>query len=215
MEVWWHNNPHSPRHKQTSKSFRSYKKIIYMTKSNNQKLLDELKASIITDKVCLELAKEATQLVFGDGSPSSRIVFVGEAPGKKEDETGLPFVGASGKLLNELLSKIGMLREDIYITNIVKYRPPENRDPSKEEKTAFLPYLKKQIDIIRPKIVITLGRHSMDCFLSKRKISEVHGQPEVVDGITYLPLYHPAAALYNGSMRQTLIDDFLKIPELI
>ena len=169
-----------------------------MTKSNNQKLLDELKASIITDKVCLELAKEATQLVFGDGSPSSRIVFVGEAPGKKEDETGLPFVGASGKLLNELLSKIGMLR-----------------DPSKEEKTAFLPYLKKQIDIIRPKIVITLGRHSMDCFLSKRKISEVHGQPEVVDGITYLPLYHPAAALYNGSMRQTLIDDFLKIPELI
>ena len=199
MEVWWHNNPHSPRYKQTSKSFRSYKKIIYMTKSNNQKLLDELKASIITDKVCLELAK----------------VCVGEAPGKKEDETGLPFVGASGKLLNELLSKIGMLREDIYITNIVKYRPPENRDPSKEEKTAFLPYLKKQIDIIRPKIVITLGRHSMDCFLSKRKISEVHGQPEVVDGITYLPLYHPAAALYNGSMRQTLIDDFLKIPELI
>ncbi len=186
-----------------------------MTKNSKDLLLENLKTSILNDKICPELESQATQLVFGMGNSDADLVFIGEAPGKKEDESGKPFVGASGKLLDELLSVIGLRRSDIYITNIVKYRPPKNRDPSELEKQAFLPYLKKQLEIISPKIVITLGRHSMNCFLPKRKISEVHGSPEVVDGITYLPLYHPAAALYNGSMRQTLIDDFQKIPELI
>ncbi len=186
-----------------------------MTTQTKKELLDNLKKTIAINNPCPELKNSAIQLVFGDGNPDADLVFIGEAPGKKEDETGKPFVGASGKMLDDLLSKIGLNRSDIYITNIVKYRPPKNRDPSESEKQAFLPYLRNQLEIISPKIVVTLGRHSMNCFLPKRKISEVHGSPEVVDGITYLPLYHPAAALYNGSMRQTLIDDFQKIPELI
>jgi len=186
-----------------------------MNSTNKKQLLDKLSATITEDNVCPELKSGATQLVFGDGSHDSRVVFIGEAPGKKEDEMGKPFIGASGKLLNEMLEKIGLSREEVYITNIVKYRPPENRDPSREEKKAFLPYLRKQLAIIEPKLVVTLGRHSMDCFLPGKKISEAHGVPETVDGINYLPLYHPAVALYNGSMRQTLMNDFHKIPDLI
>jgi DNA polymerase len=184
-------------------------------KNDKQNLLEKLEAKIISDKVCPELMASASRLVFGEGNASAELVFIGEAPGKKEDQTGKPFIGASGKLLNELLASIGLKRSDIYITNIVKYRPPLNRDPSTAEKAAFLPYLFQQLSIIGPKIVVTLGRHSMNCFMPGRKISEIHGIPEKIKGITYLPLYHPAAALYNGSMRQTLIDDFQKIPELI
>ena len=110
---------------------------------------------------------------------------------------------------------IGLKRSDIYITNIVKYRPPNNRDPLPEEKTAFLPYLQKQIDIIQPKLIVTLGRHSMDCLLPGLKISQVHGQPKRYNGYVYLPLFHPAAALYNGGMRQTLVDDFASIPLIL
>jgi len=154
-------------------------------------------------------------MVFGTGSPEAALVFIGEAPGKQEDATGEPFVGASGKLLNEMLASIGLERSDIYITNIVKYRPPANRDPSKAEIAAFVPYLKHQIDIIRPKVVVFLGRHAMNVFLPELKIGEAHGVPLVRDGQTYLPLYHPAAALYNGGMRQTLMDDFAKLSALI
>lgn len=177
--------------------------------------LDQLKAEIINKNICLELAAQATQLVMGDGNPDADIVFIGEAPGKKEDESGLPFVGASGKFLNEMLAQAGLERTDIYITNIVKYRPPNNRDPKPSEKKAFLPYLLRQLEIIEPKVVITLGRHSMEYFLPDMKIGEVHGQsfPYVYDGQEFMvaPLYHPAAALYNGSLRQTLIDDFLGV----
>lgn len=188
--------------------------------------LDELKDKIVADDICPELARQATQLVFGDGNPDAKIVFIGEAPGKHEDVQGIPFVGAAGKFLNEMLESIGMNRSDIYITNIVKYRPPNNRDPSPEEKKAFLPYLQAQLEIIQPKIVATLGRHSMNCFLPDLQISKIHGQPkriklkmkssssDVVE-IVILPLFHPAAALYNGGMRQTLIDDFAHIPNVI
>jgi uracil-DNA glycosylase family 4 len=127
----------------------------------------------------------------------------------------LPFVGAAGKFLDEMLGMINLKREDIYITNIVKYRPPNNRDPLPEEKASFLPYLQQQLVIIKPKLIITLGRHSMDCFLPGLKISDVHGQPKRKDGLVYLPLFHPAAALYNGGMRQTLIDDFATIPAVL
>lgn len=180
-----------------------------------QQKLDALKAKIIADNVCPELAESATQLVFGDGNPAADVVFIGEAPGKNEDIQGVPFVGAAGKFLNEMLAQIGLKREDIYITNIVKYRPPNNRDPLPDEKAAFLPFLQDQLDIIQPALVITLGRHSMNCFLPDLQISKVHGQPKRYKGQVYMPLFHPAAALYNGGMRQTLIDDFCKIPTII
>ena len=177
--------------------------------------LDKIRADILADKVTPQLAVGATQLVFGDGNPDAEIVFVGEAPGKNEDLQGLPFVGAAGKFLNEMLASIGFARNDIYITNIVKYRPSNNRDPLPEEKEAFLPYLIKQLDVIRPKIVATLGRHSMECFMPAMKISDIHGQPKRLQKQVYLPLFHPAAALYNGGMRQTLMDDFAQIPKIL
>ncbi len=180
-----------------------------------QEELNQLKQSIVDDNVCEELKNSATKLVFGDGNADADIVMIGEAPGKNEDQTGLPFVGAAGKFLDEMLASIGLKREDIYITNIVKYRPPNNRDPEEHEKEEFLPYLYEQLRIIKPKIVITLGRHSTNCFLPGKLISMVHGQPKRKNGIVYLPLYHPAAALYNGSMRQVLLDDFNKIPLIL
>lgn len=184
-----------------------------------QTRLDDLAQEIITAGVCAELAAQATQLVMGDGNPNADIVLIGEAPGKNEDLQGKPFVGAAGKFLNEMLAQAGMDRSDVYITNIVKYRPPNNRDPLPEEKAAFLPYLLKQLEIINPKVVITLGRHSMEYFLPGYKIGEIHGQPKRITfgdrKIVIMPLFHPAAALYNGGMRQTLIDDFLKVPEVV
>ncbi len=183
------------------------------------KQLDNLRNTIIEKKICPDLAAQATQLVMGDGNLDADIVFIGEAPGKKEDETGLPFVGASGKFLNEMLAQAGLERGDVYITNVVKYRPPNNRDPKPAEKQAFMPYLLRQLEIIKPKVVITLGRHSMEYFLPGAKIGDIHGQPHLVtvDQSTFLiiPLYHPAAALYNGSLRATLIEDFLRVPQII
>ena len=184
-----------------------------------QAQLDALQQVILGANVCPELASGATQLVMGDGNPYADIVLIGEAPGKNEDEQGVPFVGAAGKFLNEMLASAGMNREDVYITNIVKYRPPNNRDPLPEEKKAFWPYLLEQLQIIKPKIVVTLGRHSMEYFLPGQHISKIHGQPKRIQlgdhEIVIVPLYHPAAALYNGSMRQTLIDDFMRMPEII
>jgi len=181
-----------------------------------QAKLDQIKADILKQNICPDLAKTAKQLVFGDGNIDADIVFIGEAPGKNEDEQGIPFVGAAGKFLNEMLALIDLKREDIYITNIVKYRPPNNRDPEPDEKEAFLPFLQQQLDVIKPKLVITLGRHSMEVLLPPGlKISQVHGEPKRYKGQVYLPLFHPAAALYNGGMRQTLIDDFMKIPIIL
>ena len=191
---------------------------------DKQALLDRIKADILEKNVCPDLAKTANNLVMGDGNIDADIVFIGEAPGKNEDEQGLPFVGAAGKFLNEMLAAAGLERSDVYITNIVKYRPPNNRDPLPEEKQAFWPYLARQLEIINPKAIVTLGRHSMEFFLPEARISQVHGHA-FKKKVTYhdkkdhdwliIPLYHPAAALYNGGMRQTLIDDFLKVPEAI
>lgn len=200
-----------------------------MAKKNNtvQHRLDQIEADIINNNICPDLAKTATQLVFGSGNPKADIVFVGEAPGKNEDLQGKPFVGAAGKFLDELLGSIKLGRADVYITNIVKYRPPANRDPYPEEKQTFLPYLEEQLAVIRPRMVVTLGRHSLNCFLPDLQISAVHGQPKRIkiagnmirDGkvltLVIMPLFHPAAALYNGSMRQTIIEDFQKIPTII
>jgi uracil-DNA glycosylase family 4 len=211
-----------------------------MAAKTKQQLLDEIREQILRDKVTPDLKSTATQLVFGAGSPDAAVLFIGEAPGKNEDQQGLPFVGAAGKFLNEMLEMVDLKRADVYITNIVKYRPPNNRDPLPNEKAAFLPYLQAQLEVIQPKIVVTLGRHSMNCFLPDLQISKIHGQPkririnmrrqaerigqgetgaspEATNGmpIVILPLFHPAAALYNGSMRQTLIDDFAKIPAVL
>ncbi len=162
----------------------------------------------------------ATQPVFGDGNSKSEIVFIGEAPGKDEDSQGKPFVGRSGKFLAEMLETIKMKREDIYITNTVKYRPPNNRDPEPDEIADCLPWLMEELNFIKPKLIIFLGRHSLNRFFPTEKISQVHGKlmHKKIKGFEteyFFPLYHPAAALYNSSMRETLVEDFKKIPLIL
>jgi DNA polymerase len=167
-----------------------------------------------------KLRKTATQAVFGNGNVKSDVVFIGEAPGKNEDLKGIPFIGSAGKFLDELLFCIGKTRKDIYITNIVKYRPPNNRDPEPKEKEDCNLWLIKELKIISPKLIVFLGRHAMARFFPKEKIGNIHGKLIIKDTIefgkqAFLPLYHPAAALYNGSMRETLIKDFKKIPKAL
>lgn len=167
-----------------------------------------------------ELKKTATQAVFGAGSAEAKIVFIGEAPGKNEDLQGIPFIGAAGKFLDEMLGAIKMKREDIYITNIVKYRPPNNRDPLPEEKKACSEWLYKEINTINPLLVVFLGRHAMSNFFPDLKINNTHGKLIIkkfknIKVSHFLALYHPAAALYNGGMRETLIKDFKKIPKIL
>lgn len=163
------------------------------------------------------LYPRALSFVPGEGNPDSEIMFIGEAPGQREDELGRPFVGAAGQFLEEMLEQIGLVRETVFITNIVKQRPPNNRDPLPDEIATHWPFLEKQIAIINPKVIVLLGRHSLGQLLpGVGPISQVHGRPyRKRDGRIYLPLYHPAAALYNAMMRQTLISDFKKIPAIL
>ncbi len=187
--------------------------------SNKQKLLGQIKADIIKQNICPDLALAATNLVMGRGNPDADIVFIGEAPGKNEDLQGAPFVGAAGKFLDEMLRGINLTIEQVYITNIVKYRPPGNRDPLPAEKKAFWPFLVKELQAVAPKLLVTLGRHSMEYFLPGQKITTIHGQPKrIIFGsgkLVILPLYHPAAALYNGDLKTTLIEDFETIPIIL
>lgn len=167
-----------------------------------------------------DLCKNRTNVVPGEGSYTASVMFIGEGPGRDEDLQGRPFVGAAGKFLNELLGIIGLKRDDVFIGNVVKCRPPENRDPEPFEVEACWPYLVEQIKAIKPKLVVTLGRHSMGRFLPGLKISEVHGQPKRYIGIwqekqVYLPLYHPAVALYDARKRDIIIEDFKKIPIIL
>ena len=161
------------------------------------------------------LYKTATQSVPGSGNPNSQIVFVGEAPGYFEDQKGLPFVGNSGKLLDKLLASISLNREDIFICNILKHRPPQNRDPLPEEIKVCTPFLKAQLKAISPKIIITLGRFAMDFFIKNVQISRIHGQilPIKWQGLdfTLIPVYHPSAGLRNGAMLTALQQDFKTI----
>jgi len=181
--------------------------------------LDKLN-SYWKDNCECELKVTATQAVFGSGSAESEIVFIGEAPGKNEDLKGIPLVGAAGKFFDEMLSGIRYNREDVYVTNIVKYRPPNNRDPKPSEKLACNEWLINELKIISPKLIVFLGRHSMTKFFPTEKISDIHGKllaintPEL-GNMHFLPLYHPAAALYNGSMRETLTKDFNKISKTL
>ena len=169
------------------------------------------------------LSRTRIQAVPGSGGESSGIVFVGEGPGAQEDKQGLPFVGAAGKFLDEMLGEIGLKREEVFITNVVKCRPPDNRDPYPEEVDVCTRlYLWRQLSILRPRLLVTLGRHAMGRFLpSDKRISSVHGtlfrlhNPKTGKSLSLLPLYHPAAALYNGSMREVLLRDFRKIPAIL
>lgn len=183
------------------------------------KELENLNKKWKTECQC-ELKKTATQAVPGDGNSDAEIVFIGEAPGKKEDELGRPFVGSAGKFLEEMLELINLKREEIYITNIVKYRPPNNRDPLPEEKRDCREWLLEELKIIKPVLIVFLGRHAMNNFFPELQISSAHGKLLIKKfnemSIKYFfPLYHPAAALYNGSMREVLKDDFKKIPKVL
>ncbi len=164
-----------------------------------------------------ELYKGNEHYVPGMGSQQAEVMFVGEGPGKSEDKYGKPFVGASGKFLDELLVSIGLSRESVYIANMVKCRPPENRDPKESEMEACSGYLDAQIQIIKPKVIVTLGRFSMVKFLPGSKISEAHGVPvqKKSGGPVIFPCYHPAAALYNGSMRPVLMEDFQQLKKIL
>ncbi len=165
-----------------------------------------------------------TKPVPGSGNPNAKVMFVGEAPGYWEDQKGLPFVGRAGKVLDELLESIGFTRDDVYITNVVKCRPPNNRDPTEEEIKACAPYLDTQIDVIRPTVIVPLGRHSMRYLLTKfgfkpEPIGKVHGKVfearTLLGKVRIVPLYHPAAALYNPHLKETLLEDFKKLEELL
>jgi DNA polymerase len=142
-------------------------------------------------------------------------MFIGEAPGFHEDQQGLPFVGAAGKFLEELLASIDLTRDDVYIANVIKCRPPGNRDPLPEEIEACKPYLDRQIELLQPKMIVTLGRFSMARAFPKARISRIHGQPRKIGDIVYYPMYHPAAALHQPSLRRTIEEDMKQIPELI
>lgn len=167
----------------------------------------------------LPLRNGATQLVFGEGNPDAEIYFLGEAPGYFEDQQGRPFVGQAGKLLDKLIESIGLKRADVYISNVVRFRPPENRDPLPEELEAFRPYVDKEIAIVDPKLIVTLGRFSMGKFLPDVKISMVHGQVRHLDWqgkkVTVIPMYHPAAALRAGEVMTKLTEDFKVITQVL
>lgn len=153
--------------------------------------------------------------VPGSGPANADIMFIGEGPGFHENEQGLPFVGAAGKLLDELLAGIGLKRSDVFITNVVKCRPPGNRDPEAEELSACNAYLERQIAGIDPKVIVTLGRFSMAKFIPNVKITQVHGKPRTINGRLVVPMFHPAAALHQGSLRPQLEEDFKRLPEMI
>ena len=180
-----------------------------------EEALQEIINDLAADK-SLPLREGATNDVPGEGSASASLLFIGEGPGKEEDKQGRPFCGSAGKFLNELLASISLSREDVYITNVVKHRPPGNRDPKPEEIDAYWPYLKRQIDVIDPKIIIILGRHSMARLMpGLGTISQLHGHAFQKGNRTYMAQYHPAVALYNGSYRQILLDDFQKLKTLM
>lgn len=184
-----------------------------------EKLLDELNKKC--DEICkCALRHSATQSVPGEGSADADIMFIGEAPGRNEDIHGKPFIGAAGKFLDEMLETVKISREDVFITNIVKYRPPNNRDPLPKEVEDCRPWLEKQIKLIEPKLIVFLGRHSLNRFFPDEQISKVHGELlkkkfKNISVSNFFALYHPAAALYNGSLRETLLDDFRKIPKIL
>lgn len=180
----------------------------------NEKILVNIAQEVSVCEKC-SLHHSRKHAVPGEGPSNAAIMFIGEGPGFHENEQGRPFVGAAGKFLEELLAGIGMQRTEVFITNVVKCRPPGNRDPLPDELDACAGYLERQIQAINPQVIVTLGRFSMARFLPNAKISSVHGQAMQVRGRWVVPMYHPAAALHQASLRPIIERDFARLPELI
>ncbi len=176
--------------------------------------LNELNQEIAVCQRC-DLYKYRTRAVPGEGAEDAEIMFIGEAPGWHEDQQGRPFVGPAGQYLDSLLAMINLKREQVYITNVVKSRPPGNRDPLPQEITACRQWLDRQIEVICPRLIVTLGRYSMAMFFPDKSISKIHGTAQKRDNIIYYAMYHPAAALHQQSLRQVIEADMLKIPSLL
>lgn len=172
-------------------------------------------SDIIADCPNCSLAKTRINAVPGQGNPQAKIMFVGEAPGKNEDLKGIPFVGAAGKYLDKLLALANLSRDTIFITNIVKCRPPENRDPLPTEIDECSIYLSSQIKLMQPKLIVTLGRHSLHYWIPEGVISKIHGSITSVNNLNIFPMYHPAAALYRGNLREIIEEDYVKLGKYI
>jgi len=181
---------------------------------SSEEVLREVAAEVSTCSKC-SLCEGRTRAVPGEGNPQAKILFIGEGPGYYEDKQGRPFVGPSGQLLVELLQSINLKREDVFITNVVKCRPPENRDPLPAEIAACNDYLERQIAALQPRVIVTLGRISLSKFFGSEKISAIHGRPVKKDGYFCIPMFHPAAALRTESFKIALREDFKKIPSVL
>lgn len=187
-----------------------------MNQTDTMQLLDELHKCIQGCTRCSELASSRLTVVPGAGNPSADIMFIGEAPGADEDKQGLPFVGQAGQILNQLLAKVGINRDDVFIGNVLKCRPPKNRDPLDTEIENCREYLHSQITLIQPKLICTLGNPSLKTLIDKSlNIGKVHGQLIQKNGLDFFPIYHPAASLHNPSLRPTLIEDFEKLKKIL
>jgi len=176
--------------------------------------LTQLCEEIIACRDC-ELANYRTKVVPGEGAEDADLLFIGEAPGWHEDQQGRPFVGPAGQFLDQLLASIGLRREEVYIANVIKCRPPQNRDPLPAEIQGCGKWLDRQIEIIQPQMIVTLGRYSLARYFPNQSISKIHGKPRKSGGVIYYPMYHPAAALHQGSLRRTIEADMLKIPQIL
>ncbi len=176
--------------------------------------LTQLCEEIVACQDC-ELAKYRTKVVPGEGAEDADLLFIGEAPGWHEDQQGRPFVGPAGQFLDQLLASIGLRREEVYIANVIKCRPPQNRDPLPAEIQSCSKWLDRQIEIIQPQMIVTLGRYSLARYFPNQSISKIHGKPRKSGGVLYYPMYHPAAALHQGSLRRTIEADMLKIPQIL
>jgi uracil-DNA glycosylase family 4 len=176
--------------------------------------LAQLCEEIIACRGC-ELAEYRTKVVPGEGAEDADLLFIGEAPGWHEDQQGRPFIGPAGQFLDQLLASIGLRREEVYIANVIKCRPPQNRDPLPAEIQNCSKWLDRQIEIIQPQMVITLGRYSLARYFPNESIGKIHGKPRKSEGVIYYPMYHPAAALHQGSLRRTIETDMLRIPQIL
>jgi DNA polymerase len=185
-----------------------------MTNMNARQVLEQIAEEVSICQKC-DLHHSRKKGVPGEGPADAAIVFIGEGPGFHENVQGKPFVGAAGQFLEELLGSIDLKREDVFITNVVKCRPPGNRDPRPEELKACSAYLDRQLEAIQPKVVVTLGRYSMSRYIPNAKISHIHGRARRINGLLVVPFYHPAAALHQPSLRSVVEEDFAKLPDLI
>ena len=176
--------------------------------------LTELYREIANCQDCA-LARGRTKVVPGEGPEDAELLFIGEAPGWYEDQQGRPFVGSAGEYLDQLLASVGLSRKQVYIANVVKCRPPDNREPLSGEIEACRRWLDRQIEIIQPKVIVTLGRYSLARYFPKESVGKIHGKARKIDGVIYYPMYHPAAALHQGSLRETIEADMLQIPRLL